>query len=60
MDKVYIVLGIYYEEDFYEAETILHINKTMKGVIKELLLSFVQPEKNRYDEYKIKEYYVLE
>ena len=48
---VYLVLGIYYEEDFYRCETIQSANLTLKGAAKRLteLVSTVP-----YEEYEIK------
>jgi len=55
MNTVYLILGIYYEEDYYECKEILGVHKTLKGAIKELLkLVDYRP----YKEYKIEDFYL--
>lgn len=51
MNKVYLILGIYYEEDFYRHEAIEGANKTCQGAAKRLLeLIHERP----YEEYEIR------
>ncbi len=49
--KIYLILGIYYEEDFYRCETIEGACKTLEGAGKRLVeLVNTRP----YDEYDIR------
>lgn len=53
--KIYLILGIYYEEDHYRCEAIEGVNLTLEGAVKKLTeLINVRP----YDEYDIRPIYL--
>ena len=54
---IYIILGIYYEEDHYRCEAIEGVHKTLEGAAKKLVkLVGSRP----YKEYEIKPFYLGE
>lgn len=55
--KIFLILGIYYEEEYYRCETIEGACKTLEGATKKLVeLADMRP----YDEYEIRPFYVGE
>lgn len=55
--KIYLILGVYYEEDYYRSEVIEGAHRTLKGAA--IKLSKLVDERP-YSEYEIKPIYVEE
>jgi hypothetical protein len=53
--KIWIVYGVYYEEDHYQCESVVGIYQTLDGATKDL----AEMSKNKnYEEYKIEKSYL--